>query len=94
MGKRQRILLEYTATRDQAEALLRGLLDARAESERRLLELRQPDTFKTVTGRSAMDNAIASTQRMIESLNRVIMQLKRDLSEQDLAVLDEADGER
>ena len=38
MGKRQRILLEYTATRDQAEALLRGLLDARAESERRLLE--------------------------------------------------------
>jgi hypothetical protein len=70
--KRQQILLETTSTRDKAEALLRTLLDHKAQSEKNLADLRQPDAFKTVTGRSALDNAIASTQRMVEALNRVI----------------------
>jgi hypothetical protein len=92
VSKRQQILLETTATRDKAEALLRTLLDHKAQSERNLADLKQADVFKTVTGRSALDNAIASTQRMVEALNRVIFQTKRDLSEEDLAVLDEDPG--
>jgi hypothetical protein len=88
MNRRQQILLETTATRDRAEALLRTLLDYKSQSERNLADLKQPDIFKSVTGRSALDNAIASTQRMVEALNRVLTQSK-DLSEQDLAVLDE-----
>ncbi len=90
MTNRQQILLETTATRDRAEALVRSLLDCKAQSERNLSDLRQPDVFKSVTGRSALDNAIASTQRMVEALNRVISQAKRDLSDEDMAVLDEA----
>lgn len=89
MTERQRILLETTSARDQAEALLRSLLDAKAQSEKRLAELKQSDSVKAVTGRSAMDNAIASTQRMIETLNRALTQMKRDLSDADLAAMDD-----
>ena len=73
------VLLETTVTRDRAEALLRTLLDYKSLSEKNLAELRQPDAFKGVTGRSSLDNAIASTQRMIEALNRVIAQSKKDV---------------
>ena len=75
------VLLETTATRDRAEALLRSLLDFKSQSERNLADLRQPDAFKNVTGRSSLDNAIASTQRMIEALNRVIAQSKKELDQ-------------
>jgi hypothetical protein len=92
MSQRQQIVLETIATRDRAEALLRSLLDCKAQSERNLADLRQPDIFKSVTGRSALDNAIASTQRMVEALNRVVSQAKKDLTDEDMAVLDEADG--
>ena len=89
MGKRQQILLETTTTRDRAEALLRTLVDYKSQSERNLAEIKQPDVFKSVTGRSALDNAIASTQRMVEALNRVIAQTNKDLTDEDMAVLDE-----
>jgi hypothetical protein len=85
------MLVDITAARDQAEALLRGLLDAKTQSEKHLSELRQPDALKAVTGRSAMDNGIAAVQRMIETLNRVTSDLKRDLTDQDLAMLEEGD---
>jgi hypothetical protein len=88
--KRQQILLETTATRDQAENLLRTLLDCKSQSERNLADLKQTDAFKSVTGRSALDNAIASTQRMVEALNRVIQQTRKTLSDEDLAAMDEA----
>ncbi|MBX3364927.1 MAG: hypothetical protein KF866_09195 [Phycisphaeraceae bacterium] len=87
MTERQRILLETTAARDKAEALLRGLLDAKARSEKHLAESGQTDPLKKVTGRSAMDNAIASTQRMIDSLNRALAQLKRNLTDEDFEIL-------
>jgi predicted nucleic acid-binding Zn-ribbon protein len=77
MSIQNQVLLETTATRDRAEALLRTLLDYKAQSEKNLAELRQPDAFKNVTGRSSLDNAIATTQRMIEALNRVISQAKQ-----------------
>jgi hypothetical protein len=89
MTQRHQILLETTATRDRAEALLRTLMDCKAQSERNLAELKQADNFRSVTGRSALDNAIASTQRMIESLNRVISHARKDLSSEDLAVLED-----
>jgi hypothetical protein len=89
MAPTNHIVLETAATRDRAEALLRTLLDCKAQSERNLAELKQPDTFKSVTGRSAIDNAIASTQRMVESLNRVINHARKELSEEDCALLDE-----
>lgn len=85
MSERQRILSETVAARDRAEKLLQGLVDARRRTEQHLERLGKPDAMRKVTGRSAMDNAIASTQRMIESLNRALEQLKRGLSDEDLA---------
>lgn len=91
LTERQRILLESTVARDTAESLLQRLLGAKAESEKRLGELRQTDALKKVTGRSAMDNAIVSTQRMIETLNRSIHQLGRELQEEDVALFVESE---
>ena len=81
---RQQIVLETTATRDCAEALLRSLLDYKQRSEKNLAALRKPGPGKT-----ALDSAIASTPRMVEALNRVISQTNRDLSDEDLDVLSE-----
>lgn len=80
----QQIFLETTATRDRAEALLRSLLDYKQRSEKNLAALKKP-------GRSAIDSAIASTQQMVEALNRVISQTNRDLSDEDLDLLDQID---
>jgi len=89
MSQRQRILVETTAARDKAEALLEGLLDARRRSEANLRELRRDDALKAVTGASAMDNAIASTKRMVDTLTRAIDEVRRDLTDEDLALLNE-----
>jgi len=80
MTARGRMLLETTAARDKAEALLRGLLDARSRTERR--------THMPVSAGASIDDAIASTQQMIEALNRTICGITRDLG--DDGVLDEA----
>lgn len=88
----QRVLAETVARRDEAEALLRALLDAKATSEKNLASIRQSDFMKSVTGRSAMENAIASTHRLIESFNRVIADLRANLSDEDLELLGEIEG--
>lgn len=87
MTDKQRILLETRSRRDEAEALLRSLLDAKESSERNLAELHQSDVMKRVTGKSSIDRAIASTQRLIESFNRVLDDLKRNLTDEDLEML-------
>lgn len=58
------------AARSRALETLRVLEQARADSEQRLTESGQPDHFKRVTGRSALDNAIASARRIIDTLDR------------------------
>ena len=89
MTERQRIMLETNALRDKAEALLRGLLDAKAVTEREMARLKRPDPMQLVTGRSSIDDGIASTRRMIETLNRSLAQARRDLDDDDIAMLDE-----
>lgn len=86
---RQRILLETSEAREKAETLLRGLLEARTSSEERLAQLRQPDMLKSVTGASSMDNAIKSTQRIIAALDRTLDEFRRELSDEDLAILEQ-----
>ena len=90
MTERQRILQETGVVRDKAEALLRGLMDAKNTSERHLASVHERDRMKALTGRSSMDNAIASTRRMIDSLDRTLSQLKSDLSDEDLSLLQES----
>jgi hypothetical protein len=84
---KQRMIEETTKRRDDAVALLKSLLDAKSISERNLAEIQQPDLIKQVTGRSSMDNAIASTRRLIDSFNRVLDDLRRNLSDEDLLII-------
>ncbi|MEA5557650.1 hypothetical protein VB690_14605 [Nodularia spumigena CH309] len=83
------MLIETTSARDEAKAFLKALEEAKSQSERHLVEIGQPDHLKLVTGRSAMDNAILSTKRLIETYDRVLGEMKANLSDEDLALLDE-----
>lgn len=57
--------------RKNAEQLLDRLLADRADIERRLEESGRPDPVRLVTGRSAIDSTINSTQRMLAMLERL-----------------------
>lgn len=84
---KQRMIQDTTKRRDDAVALLRSLLDAKSVSERNLQQLQQPDLVKQVTGSSSMDNAIASTRRLIDSFNRVLDDLQRNMSDEDAELI-------
>ncbi len=85
MSRRRQILSETSATRDRAQALLRSLMDHKTQSAR---VLPRADAFATSAGRSALDRAIRSTQRMIETLNRVLEETNAELCDEDLQLLD------
>lgn len=74
LSEKQRLVVETQAARDRAEAILQRLLEAKSQTEQELSTLRRTDAFKAVTGRSAIDNAIAATRRMIDSLSHAIDQ--------------------
>ena len=59
--------------RDQADALLDKLIAERTRSERRLAEAGRKDPFKMITGRSAIDNAIAATREMIRDVDELVV---------------------
>ncbi len=82
-----RMRRETEAAREQAEALLRSLYEAKAKSEKHLAEMGQADAFKRVTGRSSYDNAIQSAQRMIDTLSRAANELERESSELSLHIM-------
>ena len=87
LSAKKKLVLDWTVSRNDAEALLESLVDAKAESEKRLAELEQADVFREVTGRSAIDNAIRSTQRMVDTFNRIIDEAQQELDEDDLEAL-------
>jgi len=73
-------LLKKTAlARAEALSLLASLRAAKEQSELRLASLNMTDSIKRVTGRSSLDRAIASTERMLETLERSRQQLERSL---------------
>lgn len=81
------LLTQTIERREEATKLLDSLLDAKSVSERNLASINQDDLLKRVTGNSSMDNAIASTRRLIDSFNRVIDDLRRNLSDEDVTTL-------
>ncbi len=87
MSERERILQETAAVRDKARSLLQGLIEAKCASEQHLSQINQLDPLKRLTGCSSMDNAISSTRRMIDSLDRAMEQLRTDLTDEDLALM-------
>jgi len=66
--------------RQQADALLQHLIEGREQSNRRLAELGQRDAMKCVTGRSAIEQAIATTRCMIDDMDVLLEQMNADLN--------------
>lgn len=87
MTQRSKMMVETQAQRDRALQLLEALRQAKTRSETNLVKINQTDFLKKVTGASSMDNAIASTQRLIDAFNRVLDQLRDELDEGDLTLL-------
>ncbi len=52
------------------------------------------DAFKDVTGASSLERAIDRTKRLIASFDRVIDELSEELSDADLQLLAEIEGEQ
>ncbi len=86
-----RVWVDTVQRRDEARTLLNTLLEAKHVSERNLASINRPDMIKKVTGKSSMDTAIDSTRRLIDSFDRVLVDLKSTLSDEDIALLDETD---
>lgn len=78
MTDTQRLMHDTVQARDRAAELVASLRAAKLRSEANLAELGHSDAFKRVTGRSAMDNAIASAQRMVDALERAAETLCKD----------------
>ncbi len=85
MTRRRQILSQTSATRDRAQALLRSLLDHKTQTDR--VRPRSGGVPNAVSG-TALDRAIGSTQRMIETLNHVLDQTMGDVTDEDLQLLD------
>ena len=68
---------EYRRQKAEAEALLRTLLDAKAECESHQTRFNRPDMFKAVTGRSALDATIGHTRKIIERLELTLAQTEQ-----------------
>ena len=62
---------EALQVREEADRLLDQLVRDRDLSERRGTERGQSDPLKTVTGRSALDNAVRTTEVIIHRLDRL-----------------------
>lgn len=86
---KQRMIQDTINRRDEAMTLLRSLMDAKSISEKNLAEIHQPDLVKQVTGKSSMDTAINSTRRLVDSFNRILDDLRRNLTDEDLELIGE-----
>lgn len=76
LSELQRAVLETNAQRDRAEAVLESLTAAKTQIEAQLATVNRTDALEQVKGKSAIDDAIASTRRMIDTLNRALTTLR------------------
>jgi hypothetical protein len=66
------VLIETKRMRELASAVLDRLLVERVECEMRLAETGRRDPLKTVTGSSAMDNAVVTTRDIIKRMDAML----------------------
>ena len=66
------VLIETKRMRELASAVLDRLLVERVECEMRLAESGRRDPLKTVTGASAMDNAVVTTRDIIKRMDAML----------------------
>lgn len=63
---------EASKVRQQAAQLLARLDEARIASERRSVESGKRDPMKFITGRTALESAIASVRDMVGQMDRIL----------------------
>jgi len=78
-------LNEATQLRQQAAELLQRLMADRELSERRSAETGKRDPMKFITGRTALDGAIASTREMIGQVDSLLATLQADRKNHELS---------
>lgn len=82
--------LEAARLRRQADALLQQLVSGREQCEQRLADTGRRDAIKCVTGRSALDDAIATTRTMIEDMDNLLYEadgvLHAELQQQSTSI--------
>ena len=76
---------EARKLRHDASELLNRLIVDREQSERRFAESGKRDPMKFITGRTALDSAIASTRDLIDQMDRLLVKLNGELDETDAA---------
>jgi hypothetical protein len=70
---------EATALRQQATELLNRLMVDCEQSKKRIAESGKRDPMKFITGRTALENAIASTREMIDNMDRMLADMNAEL---------------
>lgn len=61
---------DTTSLRERAVAVLQSLQDAKRRCDRQLSKTNRTDAMERVTGRSSLDEAIASAKRTIDVIDR------------------------
>lgn len=82
---RQSVLLETYAARQRAVDLLKALQAAQCDCDKHLEADKRQDVMKTLTGASSIESAIANTKRMIEMLDRVLVEAESMVAVDDSA---------
>jgi hypothetical protein len=76
-----RTLSNAARLRDHAADVLRRLIEEREQFKRRLEETGKRDPMTVITGRSAVDAAILRTRSMIAEMDKLLVQMNRDLDD-------------
>lgn len=87
LTEQQRLLIETNERRARAQELLKSLMRAKSECEEQMNRAQRSDAIKDVTGHSALERAIATTRRMIETLDQAIRDVVRSVSREDLETI-------
>lgn len=83
---RRRALREALAARRDAQRLLDDLLIARRDTLQRLREAGRRDALASITGRTAFDDAIDQTRRLLERLSASLERTRKALVDNPIAV--------
>ena len=73
--KTQSIMAETRLIRRQADVLLARLIENRKLIKQRIHESGWRDPMQTITGRSAMDNAIDATRELISDADEILIEV-------------------
>ncbi len=77
--------------RQQAGELLERLISDREQSEKRFAEAGKRDPMKFITGRTALENAIASTREMISNMDALLARMNGEF-DGELEPIEAANG--